>query len=131
MFERFLTGKALFLLYIAAVYLQFLVVDLLFTSFSSRNHWFLFCPTMSLRWSFAAQFIVCLFELSRLLMARDMLRFRLFCSCAIHAIAVEFLSFVAIVSAFLDVDGSPTAAYDNLAPAVLCVVFMLIVLSYS
>ena len=49
---------------------------------------------------------------------------------AIHAIAVEFLSFVAIVSAFLDVDGSPTAAYDNLAPAVLCFVFMLIVLRY-
>ncbi len=91
---------ALFLLYIAAVYLQFLVVDLLFTSFSSRNHWFLFCPTMSLRWSFAAQFIVCLFELSRSLIARNMMRFRLFCSYAIHAIAVEFLSFVAIATVF-------------------------------
>jgi len=41
---------------------------------------------------------------------------------------VKSLSSVAIATAFLDVDGSPTAAYDNLALAVLCVVFMLMVL---
>ena len=52
---------------------------------------------------------------------------------AIHRVVlivpvVKSLSSVAIASAFLDVNGSPTAAYDNLAPAVLCFVFMLIVL---
>ena len=116
---------ALLLLYIAAVYLQLLVVDLLFSSCSSRNN-SLFCFTMPLRLSLVAcraQFVVHLIELCRLLMARDMLPVRLFCSCAVHTKAVVFL-----LSMKLPFDGFPAAAPVNLAPAVLCVVVRLLIL---
>ena len=70
-----------------------------------------------------AQFVVHLIELCRLLMARDMLPVRLFCSCAVHTKAVVFL-----LSMKLPFDGFPAAAPVNLAPAVLCVVFRLLIL---